>query len=363
MPFVRLILPGGMLLRRILNWRSACARHGAAHAWHLTFLVVVAAILIAAIAIGYFLGEPGTFQPGVDVSGRTVAAVPAHIEALQNRDPAVRRKAATALWLIGPEASNATPDLLHALKDPDEGVREAAARALGHCCRSPVWAVPAGLVAALKDKHAEVRAAAAGAFAELWAAKTPLDERYPGALDRTAAIAALTEVLNDPGPRVRWQAARALTEAGPSAALAVERLASLAGGDVDRDVRLQAVLALGNIGPGARAAVPALLGVLRNDSRDGIRGNAGWALGKIHAQAETVIPALVEAFLREEMNDTRGMIAMGLAGYGSATRSAIPLLQAAATEPRVRENRDLLQSIQRIIKEIEMRAPAQKGSS
>jgi HEAT repeat protein len=218
-------------------------------------------------------------------------------------------------------------------------------------------------VAALKDRHAEVRAAAAGALADLWVAETSLDGHFAGSPDRTTAIGALTEVLDDPEARVRQQAARALTEAGPSAMPASERLANLARSDVDRDVRLQAVLALGNIGPRAQAAVPALLDVLRKDSRDGIRGNAGWALGKIHAQAETVIPALVEAFLREEMNDTRGMIAMGLAGYGSATRSAIPLLQAAATEPRVRQNQALLQSIERIIKEIETRVPAQKESS
>jgi HEAT repeat protein len=373
MRVVWLILSAGMLSRPILNWRSACPRHGAAKVWHPTFVVVVAVLFLAGIAISYFLGGQGTFQPGVDVSGRTVAAVPVHINALQDRDAAIRKKAATSLWLIGPEAIEATPALLVVLEDPDDGVRQAAARALGHCCPGTP-AVIAGLVAVLKDKHAEVRAAAAGAFAEIWAAeKTSGDrtlvpklqfgnegsaERAAGPPDGTAEIRGLTEVLNDPDPRVRREAARALTEAGPLAATAAERLAHLAGGDVDRDVRLQAVLALGNTGPAAaEVAVPALVGVLRNDSRDGIRGNAGWALGRIHAQAETVIPALVEAFIREEMNDTRGMIAMGLAGYGSATRAAIPLLQAAATDPKVQENRDLVQSIRRIIQEIETRVP------
>jgi HEAT repeat protein len=343
----------------------------------IVFVVVVAVLLIAGIAISCFLGVQGTFQPGVDVSGRTVAAVPLHIEALQDRDAAIRKKAATSLWLIGPEASAATPALLVALLDPDDGVRQAAARALGRSSSGTPAAI-AGLVAALKDKNAEVRAAAAGAFAEIWVAEQSSgartlvpklefgnegSERAVGPPGRTAEIGPLTEVLNDPDPRVRREAAKALAEAGPLAAPAAERLAHLAGGDVNRDVRLQAVLALGNTGPGARVAVPALLGVLRNDSRDGIRGNAGWALGKIRAQAETVIPALVEAFIREEMNDTRGMIAMGLAGYTRATRAAIPLLQAAASDPKVQENRDLLQSIQRIIQEIETHVPAQKGSS
>jgi HEAT repeat protein len=313
-------------------------------------LILVAILVVGGVGICYFLAGQRTFEPGVDVSGRTVVAVPLHIDALQDRDPASRKKAATSLWLIGPEASAATPALLVALADPDDGVRQAAAKALGRCCPDTP-AGSRGLLAALKDKDAQVRAAAAGAFAEIWAA-----EKSPG--NRAVEIEALAETLSDADPRVRHEAARALTEAGPLATAAVERLAQLAGRDGDPDVRLQAVLALGNIGPGAGEAVPALLGVLRNDSRDGIRGNAGWALGRIHAQPETVIPALVEAFLREEMNDTRGMIAMGLAGYGNATRAAIPLFQAAAADPKIQANPDLPQSITRILREIEARVPA-----
>src|SRR5439155_19648018 len=105
-----------------------------------------------------------------------VTAVPLHIDALQDSDVAIRKKAATSLWLIGPEASQATPALLLALHDPDDGVRQAAARALGRCSPGTPAAL-AGLVTALKDKHAEVRAAAAGAFAEMWVAEKSSGER------------------------------------------------------------------------------------------------------------------------------------------------------------------------------------------
>src|SRR5947209_440434 len=94
------------------------------------FVVAVAVLLAAGIILGYFLAGQGTFQPGVDVSSRTAAAVPLHIDALQARDAAIRKKAATSLWLIGSEAKEATPALLVALEDPDAGVRQAAAKAL-----------------------------------------------------------------------------------------------------------------------------------------------------------------------------------------------------------------------------------------
>src|SRR5438876_6686716 len=123
-------------------------------------LMVVAAVLILGIAMSCFLAGQGTFQPGVDISGRTVAAVPLHVHALQDPDAAIRKKAATSLWLIGPEASEATPALLVALKDSDAGVRQAAAMALGRTSPGTA-AVIGGLMAALKDKNAGVWAAAA----------------------------------------------------------------------------------------------------------------------------------------------------------------------------------------------------------
>ena len=68
-------------------------------------------------------------------------AVPLLIEALKLRRPrdagagveenAVARNAARALGKLAPAAQAAVPELLAALDDPDDGLREAAARALG----------------------------------------------------------------------------------------------------------------------------------------------------------------------------------------------------------------------------------------
>jgi phycocyanobilin lyase alpha subunit len=78
-------------------------------------------------------------------------AVPLLQEALRQRRPrdtgagveenAVARNAARALGKLAPAARAAIPDLLDTLEDPDDGLREAAARALGEL-RAPE-AVPA----------------------------------------------------------------------------------------------------------------------------------------------------------------------------------------------------------------------------
>jgi HEAT repeat protein len=51
-------------------------------------------------------------------------------ETLKSTDPWVRRRAARCLGLLGPNAKDAAPTLSAALEDKDEGVRDAAAKAL-----------------------------------------------------------------------------------------------------------------------------------------------------------------------------------------------------------------------------------------
>src|SRR5947209_8148010 len=54
------------------------------------------------------------------------------LEQLNAEDPALRREAVQAVGNMGPEAAEAVPDLVRALKDPDAGVRRQAAKALGN---------------------------------------------------------------------------------------------------------------------------------------------------------------------------------------------------------------------------------------
>src|SRR5260370_15316566 len=82
------------------------------------------------------------------------------IEALQDSDAQVRRKAAGALADL--KAPDAVPQLITALKDRDGGVRSRAAEALWSIGPEAGTAVP-DLTLALKDQSADVRMNAAGA--------------------------------------------------------------------------------------------------------------------------------------------------------------------------------------------------------
>ncbi|MBL9122522.1 MAG: HEAT repeat domain-containing protein [Planctomycetaceae bacterium] len=75
------------------------------------------------------------------------AAVPALLTAMENRDPAVRARAAQAFARMGPEASAAVPALTRALQDRDPDVRKSAARALGQIGPAAESAIPALAVA------------------------------------------------------------------------------------------------------------------------------------------------------------------------------------------------------------------------
>src|SRR4051794_2610800 len=69
--------------------------------------------------------------PGTDLSRFHPSAVPAHVKALKDADPAAREKAAKTLWQIGAAGREATPALLEAAKDSDPRVRATAVKALG----------------------------------------------------------------------------------------------------------------------------------------------------------------------------------------------------------------------------------------
>jgi len=75
------------------------------------------------------------------------------------------------------------------------------------------------------------------------------------------AVPPLIAALHDPNPRIRAEAARALSRMGPAAQDAVQPLTERLH-DPEREVRQAAARALGQIGPAAAPAVPALITLL-----------------------------------------------------------------------------------------------------
>jgi HEAT repeat protein len=65
-----------------------------------------------------------------DRKGDAAQVVPALIEALNDKEPDVRRSAAIGLGNYGEQAKEAIPALEKVLNDPDARVREAAGKAL-----------------------------------------------------------------------------------------------------------------------------------------------------------------------------------------------------------------------------------------
>jgi HEAT repeat protein len=205
------------------------------------------------------------------------AAVPVLLALLEDRrgdwETTHRRwKAAEVLGQLGEEARAATPALLAALHDPDPHVQTVATKALGEI--GPA----ADVVPALTERlGVGDRAATIRALSRFKAEARP-------------AIPALLELLKDPDPRIRWEAARTLGKIGADAAVAVPALVE-AFKDPEAPVREHAAEALGDIGPPAKDGVPALIEALR-DADMKVRRDAARSLGLIGPAAKTALPAL-----------------------------------------------------------------------
>jgi serine/threonine protein kinase/HEAT repeat protein/Tfp pilus assembly protein PilZ len=300
-------------------------------------------------------------------------AVTALRAALKNTMSGIRDWAAAALGGIGPEASDAIPDLVGALKDESRFVRAAAAAALGAMGPSAKDVVP-DLIAAMRDENANVRWRAASALGEIGpdaraaipALISALEDRDVSTTDAVAL--ALEKVIGKPEPSpppppqpnpepptpaapeaadvgslilslttddhpsVRWRAAAALGDLGPTATEAIPALTG-ALEDKDNTVRSEAARALGRMDSAAKEAVPALAAALR-DGDEVLRHHAAAALGLIGPNALGAVPALIEALKeRDFLEPDEAQEALFSIG-----RAAVPaLIEALRDEnPRIR---------------------------
>ena len=266
-------------------------------------------------------------------------AVPALIDRLQDKDPAIRREAILALAAMEREATSAAGSVAAALDD--EHTRVAATYALGRIGQIPadadgriransksddkvlstasLWALARvhpedkelrreateQLIARLKEKDSLVRVAAAHALVALPPAPEitmPIWEKAFQDADETTIRHALGAFVTLGAPavprlvnalkyeQVRGHVIYALGEIGPAAAPATPALAKLINDQDDR-IAHEAVIALAKIGPGAEDAVPELVKVLAASDESGIPA-AAYALGRIGPHAVAAVPAL-----------------------------------------------------------------------
>jgi HEAT repeat protein len=196
--------------------------------------------------------------------------IPLLVDSLKTGNPAQRVLAAQALGLLKPVPREALAPLAATLRDPEVDVRTNAVYTLtrlGHQPNGGPSVTPA-LLGALKDPEPGVRKAAAGAFRSM--------EAPP-----RGAIGALVETLRDPSAEVRAEAAFGLMGFhSPPAREAVPALSNAFAQDPDRQVRVNAARALGLMGPVARDAVPVLRAGLR-DADERVRDVAAEALQAI----------------------------------------------------------------------------------
>jgi HEAT repeat protein len=251
---------------------------------------------------------------------------------LNGRSAQERASGAAALGAMGKAARSAIPQLVSRLSDGDNGVRCAAAEALGRIDDGSPKVVSA-LGAAVAGKPA-VRASAASALAEIGEKAQP-------------ALAALVKALPETtDPQARAQVVRALGRIGAPDPKQRKVLVDLVRAELSRsaepDVRFAAAGALVRLGESDAAAVPVLAEVAARPRRDlRARREAIEGLARLGAAAAPAVPRLAEVvregfvpdpalpYQDEERRlhgEVRAEAARVLGALGAAAKAALPAL-------------------------------------
>lgn len=291
-----------------------------------------------------------------------VKSVPFLRHLLSHPKQIVRWQAAETIGQLGPSASSATPELLKALKDNDNYVREEAATALGNLAVStdPVvtalchaatdpdlnvsidsresivklgsGALQKSLPVFRKLLRSETAASAADAVGDLgpWVCSRLLEELTAlietdnedttciavYAIGRAgpraaSAVPKVIPLLDHRSEHVRDQAVESLVSVGEPAVLALTQATAR---DSNR-LRENSAVVIGKIGPEAKPAIPALLRLLNGDLYPEVRRQAALALGSIGADPVTCIPPIFEA-LEDEDDQVRMAAVTSLGQFG-----------------------------------------------
>ena len=236
--------------------------------------------------------------------GNGQVAIPALIVALGDVDVRVRSKAAMALGSIGAGALNAG--------SPDDRIRGAMTSLLG----------------SLKDPEPGVRVAAAIALTSILSSGKSVE-----LIDHKAALTALTGSLSDRDVAVRYAALGPLVLIAPGSGVDPPRELAEALKDESAGTRASAVVALINFRRGLDPWIPSLLQMIEKDKDPAVRDAFRKSVASIHppAVSAAVIPTLIAA-LRSPDEQVRDMACRVLMTFGSEAHAAVPALIAVARE-------------------------------
>jgi HEAT repeat protein len=238
------------------------------------------------------------------LAGRT--AVPGLVKALESGPPHARDSAIQALGRIGPDAAEAMPAMLDALKREFQEAEQKASAIENAGIRESVRGHQ------VRDSQAIV---ALGRMGE-------------------AGVGAVVEILRSDDPQYQRWGLEITGRLGPAARPALAELVRILKTSPDPSQRARAAGAIGSIGPSADEAVGALAQAMRAPEEVAAR-HCALALAKVGGRA---LPSLAEG-LKDASPQTRRVAALGLRTMGPDARQALAALRAAANDadPAVRD--------------------------
>ncbi|MFZ5831070.1 MAG: HEAT repeat domain-containing protein, partial [Planctomycetota bacterium] len=271
---------------------------------------------------------------------------------------------AVSLWALARSdgsketMTEAAGSLIDLLKDPDQRVRQAAARALSDLKPGPDIALPLfqkaldgatdAVVLGALDAIASVGPEAVPALTKALAVESArprviyiLGQIGPEAKD---AVPALVKYIDVEDPKTQQETLIALGKIGPAAADAVPAIVA-ALKKHEGGVSYSAAYALGKIGPDAAAAEEALLAAVESKD-ESLALLSAWALAKVHPTcpncAARSVPVLIRG-LADPATQYRYQAAEGLKAWGK--------LAAPAKEALLKATQDTDAAVRKAAKE------------
>jgi HEAT repeat protein len=270
-------------------------------------------VCLGLVRLGFDQPRPAGFDLATSVTHR--------VHGLASRTAFIRQGSAALLGTLGCKAGPAVPALIEALDDREAAVRNEANEALKQILGPGT--LP-DLLRAAKDKRVNVRAAVPWL---LWKFRE----------QPKVVVPVLLEALHDDSALVRRQAACALRQYGTEKEVVPALIQALKDPELAKDrnqgsVASNAADSLGAMRVRAKAAIPGLVEALKAEDHC-LRERAIWALGAIGGNDKTTIPAmlpgLVVVLKDRAQKDLHATAASALREMGAAARPAVPALEEA----------------------------------